>query len=268
MTTPADFRALPLAQADPHPSELPELIVEPVRRPVMTQRWADVVFLHWPFEPAAVQRLLPPGVHVDTFNGAAWVALVPFRMERLAVAGLPPFPLIGTFPEVNVRTYVHARGRRGVWFFSLDVNRLLPTAVARLAYQLPYCFGAADHRRTADTITTAVERRWPRSNRSAAAEIEVKPGSEVRRNHPSHGLYEFLTSRWGLISASPRGRLRYAAVDHEPWDLRHAEIIRLNDGLVTSAGLPAPADPPVVLWSPGVDVRVGFPTRLPIDPLQ
>ena len=91
---------------EPLPARPPNL--EPIGRPIMIQRWTDVVFLHWSYEPAVVQRLLPAGVTVDQLDGRAWVGLVPFRMERLGFPGLAPLPFVGTFPEVNVRTYVRA----------------------------------------------------------------------------------------------------------------------------------------------------------------
>lgn len=229
----------------------------------MTQRWTDVVFLHWRYDPAVVQALLPPGVQVDIHDGAAWVALVPFRMERLALAGLPPVPGVGDFPEINVRTYVHSGARRGVWFFSLDIDKLLPTAVARTAYRLPYCYGTAEHRRTGDTISTLVDRRWPKPDQPATARIEIAPGHSTNDDATSAELRHFLTSRWGLISASTRGRLRYAPVDHGPWELRHGDVVSLDESLIAAAGLPSPAADPLVMWSPGVDVRVGLPSRLP-----
>lgn len=121
----------------------------PLRRAVMEQRWEDVTFLHWPYDPAAVQQVLPSGVQVDTFDGAAWVSLVPFRMVDLRLPGRRPLPF-GTFPEVNVRTYVRHGARRGVWFFSLDIDRIAPTVVARTLYRLPYCQGRVDHVRVGD----------------------------------------------------------------------------------------------------------------------
>jgi len=45
---------------------LPPRRATPVRWPVMVQRWTDVVFLHWRFDPGVVQALLPDGVTVDT----------------------------------------------------------------------------------------------------------------------------------------------------------------------------------------------------------
>ena len=107
----------------------------------MLQGWHDLTALHWRYEPAEVQALLPKGFVVDTFDGSAWVGLIPFHMRRVRIPGLPPFGPLSTFPETNVRTYiVDPAGRRGVFFLSLDITRLLPTIVARLGYRLPYCW--------------------------------------------------------------------------------------------------------------------------------
>jgi uncharacterized protein len=242
--------------------ELAPLLVEPVRRPVMVQRWTDVVFLHWRYEPAEVQRLLPPGVVVDLHDGSAWVGLVPFSMEGLGLPGLAPLPLVGAFPEVNVRTYVRAGRRRGVWFFSLDVDRLLPVVAARSLYHLPYCLGSVHHARLGDRVVSRVHRRWPAHPPGASAEVSVRPGPAIER--PA-ALVEFLTARWGLVSAPGRGSLRYAPIDHPPWPLHTATVEHLEQGLVEAAGLPAPREDPAALWSPGVPVRVGRPRSIHVE---
>src|SRR5260370_16899405 len=104
---------------------------QPVTRVAMSQTWRHLTFLHGPYEPALVQPLLPPGLVLDTFDGAAWIGLVPFEIRNLR--GIPHFP------ETNVRTYVIGpNGGRAVWFFSLDAARLPPALGARVAYHLPY----------------------------------------------------------------------------------------------------------------------------------
>lgn len=237
----------------------PPLAPDRVTRPVMVQTWVDVVFLHWRYDPMVVQRLLPAGVIVETFDGSAWVGLVPFGMQDVGPPGLAPLPFVGRFPEVNVRTYVHAGERRGVWFFSLDIDLLLPVAVARAAYHLPYCFGRADHVRVGDIVSSRVERRWPRPRGEARTAIAVRIGAPLDSADP---LLRFLTSRWGLISATRRGRLRYAPIDHPAWLLHVAQVLHLDDRLVTAAGLPTALEAPHAVWSPGVCVRVGRPVRL------
>jgi uncharacterized protein YqjF (DUF2071 family) len=218
-----------------------------------------LLFAHWAYEPDVVQRLLPSGVELDTFEGKAYVGLVPFNMRNLRLRGLPPIPTTSNFGEVNVRTYVTSRGRSAVWFFSLDTQKLLPTLVARTAFKLPYCYGTTSVTLTGvgegAILTSNVARKWPHHSSSA---IAVRIGESVQPGP----LENFLTSRWGLVSSSRGDRLWYGAVEHEPWPLHRAELLHLDDNLVTAAGLPRPVGEPDLLFSPGVHTTIHSLERL------
>ena len=243
-----------------------------VHKPVMRQRWERLTFLHWPYDPADVQRLLPVGLTVDTLDGAAWVGLVPFFM-RVHTPGDRGVPWVSNFCETNVRTYVRDRdGRAGIWFLSLDAARLGAVAVARASYQLPYFWSsmrltgplpahapagsvgpAADQE-----ITYSCRRRLP-GPLPAASQVRVRAGAPYQpaelgdRDH-------FLTARWVLFSVLA-GRQFFARAEHPPWPLHRAEAVSVNDSLITAAGLPAPRGEPLVHYSPGVNVRIGRPER-------
>jgi hypothetical protein len=230
---------------------------EPVRPPVMIHRWEALTMLHWPYAPDVVQRLLPPPLSVDVSEGRAWVGLVPFRM-RIRVPGSPFVPWLSTFPETNVRTYVVGPdGRRGIWFLSLDVPRLGAVLVARATYRLPYHWARMRLAQDGDRVRYGSRRRWP-GTRNAGGSIAVRVGDPIGEGDE---LERFLTARWGLYAVSGTG-LAYAPVEHERWPLRGAEAERVEDSLVVSAGLPAPSVEPHVLYSPGVEVRIGRPRRL------
>jgi uncharacterized protein YqjF (DUF2071 family) len=222
----------------------------------MVQQWRDLAYVHWRYPVEEVQALLPSGVEVDVHDGSAWVGLIPFSMRKIGLPRLPAVPYLGSFPEVNVRTYVRCNGKPGVWFFSLDVNRFLPALVARTTYLLPYCWGSARHFRDGDVLKTTVRRRWPSTS---STHISILIGDEIEE--PSDTAV-FLSARWGLYSKGFRGALRYAPVDHEKWPLYSATLLNIDDSLVTSAGLSAPRGEPHVLFSPGVSVRVGLPHRV------
>ena len=70
----------------PSPDAPPEPVVRvpprTVRRPVFTQQWLDLTYLHWRYAPEVVARHLPAGVRPDVCDGSAWIGLVPFRMRR------------------------------------------------------------------------------------------------------------------------------------------------------------------------------------------
>jgi uncharacterized protein YqjF (DUF2071 family) len=238
----------------------------PVERPVMLQGWYDLASLHWPYDPELVQSLLPEGFTVDTFDGAAWVGLLPFHMRRIRVPGLPALGPLSTFPETNVRTYlVDERGRRGVWFASLDITRLVPALVARVSYRLPYCWSSMAIEHDGDDIRYRSSRRWPRpasGSDPARSDLRVRVGPAIAPEEVTD-LDHFLSARWALGSTM-FGPL-WAEVDHDPWVLHRATLLDLDETLLGAAGLPDPDGEPHVLWSPGVDVRIGRPTRPVIE---
>lgn len=230
-----------------------------VDRAIMTMRWQQLTFIHWSYDPAIVQRLLPPGLTVHLIEDRAWVSLVPFVM-RVSFPGVGVVPWLGVFPETNVRTYVTAAdGSEGIWFFSLDATRLAAVVAARAAYRLPYVWSSM----TVDTDDTRADyhcrRRWP-GPRGASSDVSVRIGDALAAD----GLVErdhFLSARWRLYSKM-FGSVWGARAHHLPWALHTATIERYDDQLVEAAGLPAPTGDPIVHWSPGVDVRVSTPYRI------
>jgi uncharacterized protein YqjF (DUF2071 family) len=228
---------------------LPE---ERVRLPVIYQRWQSLTFLHWAYEPDAVQRLLPPGLDVDTYDGAAWVGLTPFLLVRARPLGLPAVPGLSTFPETNVRTYVRdRRGVDGLWFMSLDVDALPMAVAARAFYWVPYHWATMEVHE-GQTVSYSSRRR---GLGSPSHEIVVRPAGPLSE---TTGLVDFLTGRWRAFSRMAT-RLVVAPVEHQPWPLHHVTVDRLDEDLVVGAGLPAPEGPPLAHYSPGVDVRLGAP---------
>lgn len=230
---------------------------QPVRRAVMVQGWFDLAYVHFRYDPDEIAALLPPGLDVDIHDGSAWVGLIPFSMRGIGLPRLPAVPYLGSFPEVNVRTYVVHDGVPGVWFFSLDVNRLIPALVARTTYRLPYCWGRASTTIEGDVSRTSVRRRWPR--RGPSTDTVVRIGGRITEPSP---LEIFLSARWGLYSRGSGDALRYAPVDHPEWTLHRAELLSIDDSLITATGLSAPRGEPHVMFSPGVPVRVGLPRRI------
>ena len=229
----------------------------PVHRPIMRQGWKDLAYLHWPYDPGVVQKRLPVGLQVDTFEGKAWVGLVAFQMERIRLPGMPAVPYLGTFPETNVRTYVRGPdGRPGVWFDSLDVTRLLPVLVARSTYRLPYMWSKMSIVRVGHQVSYAARRRWP-DPRGASSAFTIRRNDRIPASDVSP-LEHFLTARWGLYTRL-RDQLAFAPVAHPPWPLERAELEHFNDQLVEAAGYLVPNGHPIVHYSPGVEVRIGLP---------
>jgi uncharacterized protein len=226
----------------------------PVRWPVMYQTWTWLAFLHWSYDPAVVQRLLPGSLQVQTFEGRAWVGLTPFFLEDLRTPVAPALPWFTSFPETNVRTYVCGPdGREGLWFFSLDAARLEPVLVARSTYALPYVWSEMAVQRDGSAVRYRSRRRWPGPT-PAVSRVTVEVGAPLRPQELG-SLDQYLTARWQLYTTLGPVLAR-STVEHEPWPLHRATVRELEGNLVAAAGLPAPEGEPVVHWSPGVRTRI------------
>lgn len=210
----------------------------------MLQTWRRLTFLHWPYQPAAVRPLLPSGLDLDTFDGLAYVGLIPFEIHNLR--GIPHFP------ETNVRTYVVGPdGSRAVWFFSLDAGRLLAVIGARVGYHLPYFWAKMQVASQNGAVRYRSRRKWPPSSQRFTG-IAIEPGGPGELTELDH----FLTARYRLYTAI-RGRLGYAQIEHDPWPLRRATLLELNQNLIEAAGLPTPQGAPLVHYSAELDVKIG-----------
>lgn len=227
---------------------------ERVAWPVGYQRWQTFTFLHWAYDPAEVQRLLPADLEIHTYDGLAWVGLTPFVLADFHPPGLPAIPGLSTFPETNLRTYVlNTKGVDGLWFFSLDADELATVLGARTLLQVPYQWAAMTVQANS-TVTYRSRRRW---SPAAGHDIVVVPGAPlateqlVERDH-------FLTGRWRAFTKIADCVVT-VPVEHQPWPLWRVRVDQLNQDLLTAAGLPEPQGEPLAHYSPGVDVRVGLP---------
>lgn len=225
----------------------------------MMHRWDQLTFMHWSYEAADVQRLLPDGLRVETFDGRAWVGLVPFRMQ-VTLPHMPAIPWVSHFPETNVRTYATAPdGTTGVWFLSLDAARLGAVVLGRSSYRIPYFWSKMSTSLVGSVMTYESRRRWP-GPRGARCNVAVEIGAPYADGEASDRDV-WLTARWRLYSA-PRSGLHFARADHPIWPLHHARLLHLDEELLAAAGLPPPVGDPLVHWSPGVAVRISLPYRL------
>ena len=231
---------------------------ERVRRPVMFQRWSSISFLHWSFAPDHIRPLVPLPLELDLHDGVAWVSLTPFLLEGLRPPFAPPLPWLSRSPETNVRTYVRGPdGRRGIWFFSLDIGRLPAVIGARVGYSLPYMWSDVAMSIEGNRIRYSGRRRLPRG--PAAYRVVVRRGERYAETALS-SLDHWLTARFSLFSAY-RGRLLSVSAEHPRWPLWKARAEEVEESLLQAGNVPSAAGPPLVHVSTGVDVRIG-PSRI------
>ncbi len=237
-------------------SEDRSALQNPPRGPVvMRQTWKDLLFAHWPVPPAQVQQTLPEGLFVDTFDGLAWIGVVPFFMQNVRPVGCPCIPGISNFLELNVRTYVHdAAGIPGVWFYSLDCNQPLAVWIARNFFHLNYRHATMHAERCGPGIS------YFSRLKSAAweATFHYHPTSPPTQATPN-SLEFFLLERYLLFSSDRRGRIFSGRVHHSPYEISQASATISLDAMADLTGFPPiMCEPAHLCQSAGVDVRI-FP---------
>jgi uncharacterized protein YqjF (DUF2071 family) len=235
---------------------------KPVAPWVMHQRWLDLLFAHWPIPIDEMRARVPEPLDLDTFDGQAWIGVVPFRMSHVRPRWIMPAPWLSSFAELNVRTYVKARDERspnpGVYFFSLDAANPLAVAIARATFKLPYFRAAMSLRYEGSTI----HYRSRRTHTGAPPAEFV--GSYAPTGQPyqakTETLERWLTERYSLYTVDRRGRLYFGEIHHRVWPLHPAQAEIERNTMAEAAGLRLPDIPPLLHFAPLLDVLV-WPLR-------
>jgi uncharacterized protein YqjF (DUF2071 family) len=193
----------------------------------MGQTWEHLLFAHWPLRPDAVRGLVPSELSLDTFDGAAWLGVTPFIVRGLHLRGTPPIPRLSSFAEINVRTYVAAADKPGVYFLSLDASSRFAVGSARRRYLLPYFLAEMVARRVDGAVDYRSQRK---SSDGAPASFDASYGPRGDPYEASPGtLDHFLAERYCLYTLDDAHRLWRAHIHHPPWPLQSAAAeIRQN----------------------------------------
>jgi uncharacterized protein YqjF (DUF2071 family) len=208
----------------------------------LAQTWEHVLFAHWRVPESAVRALVPPALEIDRHDGEAWIGITPFRLAGFRLRGTLPAPIISRFPELNVRTYVTAGGKPGIFFLSLDAASRLAVAGARRAYKLPYFRArmsmSVRGRRVAfeseRTDAGALRRVFRAEYRPTGSAFEPRPGT----------LEHFLTERYCLYAVEGR-LLHRAEIHHPPWRIAPG-MAELEENTMVPAPLELPPEQPLL----------------------
>ena len=235
----------------------------PAGRWTWRQSWRDLLFAHWPVPVEAVQALLPAGLVVDTFEGQAWLGIVPFRMAGVMHRPLPDLPYVSAFPELNVRVYVTDGSKPGVWFLSLDATNRLAVMAARALFHLPYYRARMEVIPDGEGIIYRSHRLDKTGGQTVPAAFEgsYRPVSAVYAAVPGT-LEHFLTERYCLYAQAGDGALWRTEVHHWPWPLQRAEAMIGVNTISAAGGLAVNGPPALLHFARRIDVVVWSPQRV------
>lgn len=214
--------------------------------------WRDIATAHWRANARVLEPLLPRGITLERFDGDAWLSVVPFRMTDVRLRYTPVLPGFANVPELNLRTYVRAGNRIGIYFFSLDADAPNVVRAARLGTGLPYLHARIVASETDDTFAFSSARvhrgvpagRFCARYRASGKAWAPEPGS---LEHFLHERYLFFVRRGPTLVA---GEVR-----HAPWMLRHAEIDIEENTLGDLAAHDLSAQPAATFFTRALHVR-------------
>lgn len=184
---------------------------------IIKQVWKDILFLNYPIPPKLISPTLPKGLELDTYNGNAYLSIVPFRMEGIQFRYGPQLPFSNLW-ELNLRTYVSYKGRKGIYFYTLDTDHLLGSWIAKTFFNLPYRFKSIRGYREVVNFNLEGE----------DLHIEAKLSQVPILNT----LYQdWLTERYSLFTSKDDSIIR-GDVFHKPWPLKFCKIKKSKTGLL------------------------------------
>lgn len=232
----------------------------PIRPWAMAQSWHDLLFAHWAVPAKTLRPRVPAKLEIDTYEGQAWLGVVPFRMSGVRLRGTPALPWLSAFPELNLRTYVTAGGKPGVWFFSLDAANRAAVAIARAWFHLPY-FRA---RMSCVERDGWIEYKSIRTHRGAACGAfsgRYRAIGEATVAQPG-SLEHFLTERYCLYAADGKGRILRGEIHHARWRLQAAEAELTSNTMPEADGINLPQAKPLLHFSKRQDMVAWAPRRI------
>ena len=252
MSTPSSPSAL-LRATEHRPYPIPE-------RPwVLRQTWRRLLFLHWPVPARVLRDLVPAALEVDTFDGEAWIGVVPFEMEGVRPRGLPAVSRLSDFAELNVRTYVRHRGKSAVYFFSLDAASRPAVRIARRLFHLPY-FDAHMAVAEADEAVQYHSYRTHQRAHPATFVGAYRPTGPVALSRPGT-LDHWLTERYAFATTDRQGGVVLGEIHHPPWPLQPAEAEVRTNTMTEAAGIDLPDTPPLLHYAERIDMLGWAPKR-------
>jgi uncharacterized protein YqjF (DUF2071 family) len=226
---------------------------------IMAQNWHDLLFAHWPVSADVMRKLLPKALEPDLYEGQAWIGIVSFTMSGVRLRRTPALPWFSSFPELNVRTYVTADGKLGVWFFSLDAGNRLAVEAARLSFHLPYFHARMNSQIGFDGITYSSRRE---DRRGRDERLEAMYSAHGAWFHAKPGTLEhFLTERYCLYAQKPDGELLRTDIHHAPWKLQQACATFTVNTMTQNLGIKIPELPPLLHFSKLQQMIVWSPTK-------
>lgn len=207
------------------------------------QEWNKAIFLHWEIEKEIVEKWIPSGVKIDTYNGKAWISLVAFTMENIRPRLLPAFSPISNFHEINLRTYVIKENKPGVYFLNIEAQKWFSAYISRKISGLPYQKSDITHDIKEKKLFAHFKKK------GFNLEIDYKIGNLIA---DKNALDVFLSERYCLYLDLNNEIIRYE-IHHLPWQINELTCTKLKTNYFIE-DIDLNRKPDLIRYSEGIQV--------------
>lgn len=218
------------------------------------QEWNNALFLHWKVPADLLRPFVPSRLELDEMQGAAWISLVAFTMEKIRPRLLPAIPVISNFHELNLRTYVSHGDKKGVYFLSIEAQKTISVFVARNLSGLPYRKAAMNR------LATDAGQHYDAYNKESDFRLYTifTTGEAITEKQD---LDNWLTERYCLYTETKKELFRFD-IHHEAWPLCEVSLTKLEVQYRIGSFDLSVRRPDLVHYSPGVRVLAWDKTLL------
>jgi len=225
---------------------------------VLFMTWRDLLFASWRVPVEMLRPHVPPAHAIDTFDGSAWVTMVPMRVTGMHWRGVPPIQGIDTLRELNLRTYTTRNGKPGVYFLSIECPSVFNDWMAQHCFGVPYYEAQIATYSDGSSFRFAAE-RTQKDKPPAAFFANFSPTGETFSPQPGT-LEQFLVERYCLYFVKDRSIYR-GDIHHDDWKLQLAETQIDVNTVPGAAGLDLPAKPDHTVFCIRTDTLIWPPVN-------
>lgn len=221
---------------------------------ILFQKWEDICFFHWPIDPKIVEQSIPTSLQLDLFNGTAWISVVLFKVKENRLRNVPSIPFVNSLLQVNVRTYVEERGRKGVYFLSVDMNNTLLAKLNSIGNYLPSRYATMKMYKSNKNIT--ISSYYISKFKNESIDISISTSDEkIEKN----SLDCWLLERYHCWSITKMDKLIRTDIKHVPWELRKCNATINQNTMCPTLMDHVLTDTPVVHYSKAKDCIISAP---------
>src|SRR5699024_2520389 len=176
------------------------------------QYWETPTFFHLPVPYDTLRKLVPEPFELDTFNGQAWMSVVPFQ----ATATYPRFGSkllsLGPLWQLNIRTYIRFNGKPGVYILKVYTDSNISRIVVHTVLSLAYYAVQFDSFNTEDNI--ACLSTIPNESEDRRCSMDVTASSDLYYGKKD-SLADWRTERTNFYDIKGKRIIR-APIEHKP----------------------------------------------------